>query len=215
MYTYLKVAAWLSSPPAVPAAFSINSMVSTNHLLQGRSRGFFRRFWGVIRGPGLKYKSFGFVEDPLVPTDDNYSIYTSTDSDSLAIGTDTITHLPREVLAHFLTFLDLDSIIAWSAVSRAWRGLLSPPPPFLAINKLLLSLPDAEQLAAGEFDLDGLIERLTEALNNSPQRNEILRLTGHAAEVIIECLDKVNEMSRIVFLVLSPHRILGLLVQRC
>ena len=57
----------------------------------------------------------------------------------------------------------------------------------------MLSLPSTEQLEAGDFNLDELIRRVTEALADEPQRNEILELTGDSAVLVIECLDKVCE----------------------
>ena len=50
-----------------------------------------------------------------------------------------------------------------------------------------------EQLKAGDFDLYELTKRLTEALVDETQRNEILRLTGDSAALVIECLDKVSD----------------------
>ena len=47
------------------------------------------------------------------------------------------------------------------------------------------------QLEAKDFDLNWPIKGLLEALVDEPQRNEILRLRGYAAVVVIECLDKV------------------------
>lgn len=57
---------------------------------------------------------------------------------------------------------------------------------------LLLSLPDAEILEAGYLGLDGLTERLTEALADEFQRSEILQLRGDNAVLVINCLDKVR-----------------------
>jgi len=51
-----------------------------------------------------------------------------------------------------------------------------------------------KRLEAGDFDLDELIGRLTEALADESQRNEILQLTGDTATLVIECLDKVNDV---------------------
>lgn len=62
----------------------------------------------------------------------------------------------------------------------------------LEILDLLLSLPSVKQLEAGDFDLDGLIKVLTEALAEKSQRTEILQLTGDSAVLVIECLDKVS-----------------------
>lgn len=60
---------------------------------------------------------------------------------------------------------------------------------------LILSLPNAKQLAAGDFDLDELVEVLTEALVDESQWNEILCLTGDSAVLVIECLDKASELA--------------------
>ena len=49
-------------------------------------------------------------------------------------------------------------------------------------------------LEAGDFDLDDLTERLTEALIDESQWNEILQLTGATATLVIECFDKVNDI---------------------
>ena len=59
----------------------------------------------------------------------------------------------------------------------------------------VLSLPSLNQLKAGDFNLDGLVRRLTEALVDESQRNEILKLTGDSAVLVIECLDRVSERS--------------------
>ena len=58
---------------------------------------------------------------------------------------------------------------------------------------MLLSLPNAEQIMGGLFDLDELVERLTEVLLDKSQRNEILSLTGDNAILVIDCLDKVSK----------------------
>jgi hypothetical protein len=50
-----------------------------------------------------------------------------------------------------------------------------------------------EQLQAEDFDLDDLVNKLTEALDHDSHRNEILSLTGDIAVLVIECLDKVSE----------------------
>ena len=60
---------------------------------------------------------------------------------------------------------------------------------------LILSLPNAKQLEAGDFDLDDLVEVLTEALVDESQWNEILYLTGDSAVRVIECLDKASELA--------------------
>ena len=58
---------------------------------------------------------------------------------------------------------------------------------------LLPSLPSTKQLDAGDFNLDELVKRLSEALVNDSQWNEILQLTGDSAVLVMECLDKVSE----------------------
>ena len=60
------------------------------------------------------------------------------------------------------------------------------------ILDILLSLPSAEQLEAGDLDLDALTKILMEGLIDESQRNEILQLTGDSAVLMIECLDKVS-----------------------
>ena len=75
---------------------------------------------------------------------------------------------------------------------------------------LVFSLPNAKQLEAGEFSLDVLVKRLTEALGDDSQRNEILQLTGDIAGLLIECLDKVS--TRLRSQMLSPYHALGHLV---
>ena len=60
------------------------------------------------------------------------------------------------------------------------------------ILDILLSLPSAEQLEAGDLDLDALTKILMEGLIDENQRNEILQLTGDSAVLMIECLDKVS-----------------------
>ena len=64
----------------------------------------------------------------------------------------------------------------------------------MATSDILSSLPDLEQLEAGEFDLDELVKKLTEALADDSQRNEILQLTGDTGVLVIECLDKVSRI---------------------
>ena len=63
----------------------------------------------------------------------------------------------------------------------------------MAILDVLLSLPNPKQLEAEEFDLDELVKKLTEALAEDSQRNEIAQLTGDTAVLVIECLDKVSD----------------------
>lgn len=58
---------------------------------------------------------------------------------------------------------------------------------------MLLSLPNAEQIRGGFFDVDKLVKGLTEALLNESQCNEILSLTGDNAILVIDCLDKVSK----------------------
>ena len=59
----------------------------------------------------------------------------------------------------------------------------------------MLSLPNAGQLEAGDFNLEELAKRLMEVLVDESQRNEILQLTGDSAVLVTECLDKVSETS--------------------
>lgn len=47
---------------------------------------------------------------------------------------------------------------------------------------------------AEDFHLGGPIERLTKALADEPQRNEILQLTGDIAVQVLGCLGKVSEI---------------------
>ena len=76
-------------------------------------------------------------------------------------------------------------------------------PPSLGILDLFLSLPSVKILEAGDFRLGELTKRLKEALVDESQWTEILQLTGDMATLLIECLDKVNDvLSR------SRHRIL-------
>lgn len=58
---------------------------------------------------------------------------------------------------------------------------------------MLLSLPSVERLLAGNFNLEDLVNKLTEALDDEYHRNEILSLTEDSAVLVIECLDKVSE----------------------
>ena len=60
----------------------------------------------------------------------------------------------------------------------------------------MLSLPNLKQLEAGEFNMDELVKKSTEALADESQRSEILQLTGDTAVLVIECLDKVSEAGR-------------------
>jgi len=66
---------------------------------------------------------------------------------------------------------------------------------FPASLDIIHSFPGVKQLAAGDFDLERLVERLTEALGDDSQRNEIQRLTGDTAVLVVECLDKVSEVN--------------------
>ena len=59
----------------------------------------------------------------------------------------------------------------------------------------MFSLPSVEQLEAGDFDLDELSKRLTGAVLDDSQRDQILQLTGDSAVLLIECLDKVSGTS--------------------
>ena len=58
---------------------------------------------------------------------------------------------------------------------------------------LALSLPTPKQLETGEFNLDELVAKFTDALAEDSRRNEILQLAGDIAVSVIECLDKVGE----------------------
>ena len=58
----------------------------------------------------------------------------------------------------------------------------------------MLSLSNLRQLETGEFDLDELVKKLTEALADDSQRNEILQLTGDTAVLAVECIDKVSRI---------------------
>ena len=66
----------------------------------------------------------------------------------------------------------------------------------MTTSDVVLSLPDPKQLEAGKFNLDELVEKLTELVAEDSQRNEILQLTGDTAVSVIECLDKVSEIGR-------------------
>ena len=59
----------------------------------------------------------------------------------------------------------------------------------------MLSLPNPKQLEAGEFDVDELVKKLVGALAEDSQRHEIVQLAGDPAVLVIECLDKVSEIS--------------------
>ena len=61
-------------------------------------------------------------------------------------------------------------------------------------SDVVLSLPSPKQLEDGEFNLDKLVEKLMGLLAEDSKRNEILRLTGDTAVLVIECLDKVGEI---------------------
>ena len=71
---------------------------------------------------------------------------------------------------------------------------LSPFVILVATSDILLSLPNLRQLETGEFDLDELVKKLTEALADDSKRSEILQLTGNIAVLVIECLDKVSQI---------------------
>ena len=57
---------------------------------------------------------------------------------------------------------------------------------------VLLSLPSAKQLEAGDFDSDKLLNTLKGILIDEDERNIILQLTGKSAVLVIECLDIVS-----------------------
>ena len=57
---------------------------------------------------------------------------------------------------------------------------------------ILLLLPNAEQLEAGDFDWGELVETLMGIITNDDKRNKILQLTGDNAVLAIECLDRVS-----------------------
>jgi hypothetical protein len=70
----------------------------------------------------------------------------------------------------------------------------SPSVTSLEMLGIVFSLPNAKQVEDGDFNLDELVKRLTEALIDEFQRNEILQLTGGNAVLVIECLDKVRNI---------------------
>jgi hypothetical protein len=70
----------------------------------------------------------------------------------------------------------------------------SPSVTLLEMLGVVFSLPNAKQVEDGDFNLDELVNRLTEALIDEFQRNEILQLTGGNAVLVIECLDKVSKI---------------------
>ena len=72
---------------------------------------------------------------------------------------------------------------------------------------IVLSLPSAEQLQTEEFNLDELVNKLTEALEDEPHRAEILSLTGDTAVLVIECLDKVSESGSVSCMPSSYHAV--------
>jgi len=65
----------------------------------------------------------------------------------------------------------------------------------LSTSGTVLSLPNAKQLEAGDFNLNELSKILARALVDESQRNEIMHLTGDIAVLVIECLDKVGEIT--------------------
>ncbi|KAF9647776.1 kinase-like protein [Thelephora ganbajun] len=69
------------------------------------------------------------------------------------------------------------------------RMMLSPST--FKVSDTMSSLPSVERLKAGDFDLDELVKKLTEALADELQRNEILQLRGDNAVLVIECLDNI------------------------
>ena len=72
--------------------------------------------------------------------------------------------------------------------------------------------PNTEQLEDGDFDVEELVKRLAEVLIDEPQRNETLQLAGDGAVLIIECLDKGNEIIPRSW-ILSSYCALGRLVR--
>ena len=81
----------------------------------------------------------------------------------------------------------------------------------MATSGIVLSLPNLKQLETGEFDLDELVRKLTEAVADDSQRKEILQLTGDIAVLVIECLDKVSQIGSGPWMA-SPDHPLGHLV---
>jgi hypothetical protein len=72
---------------------------------------------------------------------------------------------------------------------------------------VILSLTNVKRFEDGDFDLGELGKRLTGVFIDKPQRNEILQLMEGSVGLVIECLDKVNEIiSR--FWTLSAYRAL-------
>jgi hypothetical protein len=68
-----------------------------------------------------------------------------------------------------------------------------PSAAFLEMSDTALSLPNAKQIEAGDYNLAELTKKLTEALNNKSQRNVALSSTGESAVLLIECLENVSE----------------------
>ena len=64
-----------------------------------------------------------------------------------------------------------------------------------------------EQLEAGHFDMEELVDNFTGVLADESQQNEILSLTGDAAVLVIECLDKVNEFGPGFCITIAYHAI--------
>ena len=88
-----------------------------------RPRGLIPRFWDALRRS--KHKPSRFIDDgqPLDGEEgeliDDEACF--IDGDSFSTVADIVARLPPELSIHVLSFLDLDSIIACRAVSRAWR----------------------------------------------------------------------------------------------
>ena len=80
----------------------------------------------------------------------------------------------------------------WLRISD--QPLAPPSAPSLEMPDVILSLPDAKRFEDGDFDLGELGKRLTGVFIDKPQRNEILRLMEGSVGLVIECLDKVNEI---------------------
>ena len=82
----------------------------------------------------------------------------------------------------------------------------------LGVLDIMHFLPNARQLEDGDFDLDELFRRLTKALVDESQWNEIQHLMGDNAVLVIECLDRVNEIRSRSWM-LSSHRALDHVVR--
>ena len=95
-------------------------------------------------------------------------------------------HLSPPVSRSHATDLASDTISEWQYFT------LASSVTFVTLD-LGLSLPTPKQLETGEFDLDELVEKFTDALSEDSRRTEILQLTGDIAVSVIECLDKVGD----------------------